>query len=208
VDEPDPLVELFVRDIREGIGGSSVRAGIIKVMTDADGFTPDVSRVMDAAALAQRETGVSISTHSHPASRNGLAQQEFLVSRGVPAERIVIGHSGDTEDIAYLCELMDRGSTIGMDRFGMAHVLADELRVRTVAALLELGYADRMVLSHDAAFYSHVTPPSWRAAFAPRWRMDTIPRYILPALTQAGASSEELEQMLVHNPRRLLEPTP
>jgi phosphotriesterase-related protein len=65
-----------------------------------------------------------------------------------------------------------------------------------------------MVLSHDAAFYSHVTPPSWRAAFAPRWRMDTIPRYILPALTQAGASSEELQQMLVHNPHRLLEPTP
>ena len=63
---------------------------------------------------------------------------------------------------------MDNGSTIGMDRFGMEHVLADDRRVRTVLALLELGYADRMVLSHDAAFYSHVTSPSWRSVAAPR----------------------------------------
>ena len=49
---------------------------------------------------------------------------------------------------------MDAGATIGMDRFGMEHVLPDEARVRTVLALLRLGYADRMVLSHDAAFFS------------------------------------------------------
>lgn len=100
---------------------------------------------------------------------------------------------------------MDNGSTIGMDRFGMEHVLPDERRVRTVVALLELGYADRMVLSHDAAFYSHVTPPSWRAASAPRWRMDTISRSILPMLHEAGATPEAIDQMLVHNPRRLLD---
>jgi phosphotriesterase-related protein len=74
-----------------------------------------------------------------------------------------------------------------------------------VVALLERGYADRMVLSHDAAYYSHVTPPSWRAASAPRWRMDTISRHILPALRGAGVSDDEIDQMLIHNPRRLLE---
>jgi phosphotriesterase-related protein len=100
---------------------------------------------------------------------------------------------------------MDNGSTIGMDRFGMEHVLPDERRVGTVVALLELGYADRMVLSHDAAFYSHVTPPSWRAASAPRWRMDTISRSILPMLREAGVAPETIDQMLVHNPRRLLD---
>jgi phosphotriesterase-related protein len=92
-----------------------------------------------------------------------------------------------------------------MDRFGMEHVLPDEVRVRTVVALLEQDYADRMVLSHDAAFYSHVTPPSWRAQHAPRWRMDTIPRHIIPALREAGVADAEIEQMLVANPRRLLE---
>lgn len=205
IDRADPLLELFVRDIADGIAGSSVRAGMLKVMTDADGITPDVARVMTAAAAAHRETGVPITTHSHPASRNGLAQQAFLRERGVPAERIIIGHSGDSEDLDYLRELMDHGSTIGLDRFGMEHVLADDRRLQNLLALLDLGYADRMVLSHDAAFYSHVTPPSWRARSAPRWRMDTIPRSILPALRDAGVSDATIEQMLVHNPRRLLE---
>lgn len=204
IDGPDPLVELFVRDIRDGIAGSDVRAGMLKVMTDVDGITPDVARVLSAAAIAHQETGVPITTHSHPASRNGLAQQAFLGDRGVPPDRIIIGHSGDTEDLEYLRELMDNGSTIGMDRFGMEQVLSDARRVTTVLSLLELGYADRMVLSHDAAFYSHVTPPSWRATAAPRWRMDTIARHILPMLRDGGASEAEIDQMLVHNPRRLL----
>jgi phosphotriesterase-related protein len=73
--------------------------------------------------------------------------------------------------------------------------------------LLELGYADRMVLSHDAAFYSRVTPPSWRARVAPNWHMETIPRRILPLLRQAGASEADLDRMLVTNPMRLLTPT-
>ena len=205
IDRADPLVDLFVRDITDGIAGTTVRANMLKVMTDADGITADVARVMSAAAAAHGETGVAITTHSHPASRNGLAQQAFLGERGVPAERIIIGHSGDTEDLDYLRELMDNGSTIGMDRFGMEHVLPDDTRIRTVVALLEQGYADRMVLSHDAAFYSHVTPPSWRAVNAPRWRMDTISRHILPALREAGASADLIDQMMIHNPRRLLE---
>jgi phosphotriesterase-related protein len=205
IDGPDPLIGLFMRDIREGIAGTSVRAGLIKVMTDADGITPDVARVMAAAAVAHRETGVPITTHSHPASRNGLLQQAFLGERGVPADRIIIGHCGDSEDLDYLKQLMDNGSTIGMDRFGMEHVLSDDRRLRTVVRLLEEGYADRMVLSHDAAFYSHVTPPSWRARVTPRWRMDTIHRYVLPALTDAGVPDDLIDQLLVGNPRRLLE---
>ena len=204
IDRVDPLVDLFVGDIREGIAGQRVKAGILKVMTDEAGFTDDVTRVMTAAAVAHQETGVTITTHSHPASRNGLQQQSFLGGLGVAPERIIIGHSGDSEDLAYLRELMDNGSTIGMDRFGMEHVLPDERRVRTVVALLRLGYADRMVLSHDAAYYSHVTPPSWRAKSAPNWRMDTVSRRIIPMLRDADVTSEQITQMMVINPRRLL----
>lgn len=203
-DGPDRLVELFVGDITQGIAGTSVRAGMLKVMADSAGITPDVARVMEAAAIAHQETGVPITTHSHPASRNGLQQQEFLAKRGVLPERVIIGHSGDSEDLGYLRSLMDNGSTIGMDRFGMEHVLPDDRRVRTVLALLELGYVDRMVLSHDAAFYSHVTSPAWRSVAAPRWRMDTISRHIIPLLRDAGVSGDEVEQMLIRNPRRLL----
>ena len=207
IDGPDPLVELFVRDFEVGIGGTATRAAMLKVVTDVAGLTDDVARVMTAAAIAHQQTGVPVTTHSHPASRNGLDQQAFLRAHGVPPERVIIGHSGDSEDLAYLRELMDNGSTIGMDRFGMEHVLSDDRRVRVVLELVRLGYADRMVLSHDAAWFSHVTPPSWRARAAPHWTMEDIPRRILPMLRQGGASEADLHQMLVLNPRRLLAPS-
>jgi phosphotriesterase-related protein len=202
---PDPLVQFFVSDIEKGIAGTGVKAGMLKVMSAPTGITADVARVMTAAATAHERTGVPITTHSDPHSRNGLEQQAFLRDRGVALERIVVGHSGDSEDVDYLCQIMDGGSTIGLDRFGMEHVLPDNRRVRTVLALLERGYVDRMVLSHDAAFFSHVTPPSWRAREAPRWHMENIPRRILPLLREGGATEAQLEQMLVANPRRLLE---
>jgi phosphotriesterase-related protein len=206
VDVADELVELFLRDIRSGIAGSGVRAGIIKVATDEAGLTADVCRVLEAAAEASRQSGLAITTHSHPATRNGLAQQRFLADRGVALERVIVGHSGDSDDLDYLRALMDEGSTIGMDRFGMEHVLPDERRVGVVAELVRLGYADRMILSHDAAFYSHVTPPGWRAVHAPAWHLRRIPDVVLPRLHEQGVPREVIDQMLVRNPARLLEP--
>ena len=207
IDGPDDLVELFVRDIEEGIAGTSIRAGMLKVVTDAPAITPDVARVLTAAAEAHQQTGVPITTHSHPASGSGLAQQAFLRERGVALERVIIGHAGDTDDLDHLRSLMDAGSTIGMDRFGMEHVLPDERRVATVLGLLRLGYADRMVLSHDAACFSHVTPPAWRQRHAPNWHMERISRTILPMLRDGGCHTEQIEQMMVANPAKLLSPT-
>jgi phosphotriesterase-related protein len=206
VDGPDPLVELMVRDIEEGIADTPVRAGMIKVMSAEAGLTDDVGRVMEAAAVAHRQTGVPITTHSVPALRNGLEQLTLLARHGVSPTRIIVGHSGDTDDLDYLRAVMDEGSIVGLDRFGMEHVLSDERRIDALMALVELGYADRMVLSHDAAWYSHVTPPSWRAAHAPRWHMEHLVRDILPALRARGIPPRDLETMLVANPRRLLTP--
>jgi len=208
VEGPEPLIELFLRDIENGIGGTDVKAGMLKVMSGEEGITPDVARVMTAAAIAHQQTGVPITTHSHPATRNGLQQQAFFRTHEVSLDRVIIGHSGDSEDLDYLCELMDNGSTIGMDRFGMEHVLDDRRRLRTVLELLGRGYVDRMVLSHDAAIYSHVTPPSWRAQQSPNWHMENLPRRVLPLLREAGVSQAEIDQMLVSNPKRLLEPLP
>ena len=64
-----------------------------------------------------------------------------------------------------------------------------------------------MVLSHDAAFFSRVTPPSWRAAHAPHWNMENLPRRILPALLDGGATEEQIHQLMVVNPARVLVPS-
>jgi phosphotriesterase-related protein len=207
VGGPDPLLELFLRDIEEGIAGTDVRAAMLKVVTDEQGLTPDVRRVMEAAATAHRRTGVPITTHTHAPSRNGRDQLRFFLERGVAPDRIVIGHCGDSQDLDYLRELMDAGATIGMDRFGMEHVLPDDARLSTVLTLLQGGYADRMVLSQDAAFFSRVTPPSWRAGHAPHWTLENISRRILPGLLEQGGTPDQIHQLMVLNPARVLTPS-
>ena len=206
VGGPEPLTEMFLRDIREGIGGSGVRAGMLKVVTDAPGLTPDVQRVLAAAAEAHAATGVPVTTHSNAGLRNGLDQLDFLADRGVDPAHLVIGHSGDSDDLDYLRQLMDAGATIGVDRFGMAHVVDDGACVRTVLALLAQGYADRIVLSHDAAFFSRVTPPSWRREHAPHWRHDHLTRRIVPELLERGADQKDIDLMMIDNAQRLLTP--
>ena len=206
IDGPDPLVELFVRDIEVGIADTGARAAMLKVVTDRPGLTDDVRRVMLAAAEAHLHTGVPITTHTHAPSQNGRDQLAFFKECGVAPERLIIGHCGDSQDLDYLRELMDAGATIGLDRFGMEHVLPDDARIDTVLALLRLGYAERMVLSHDAAFFSRVTPPSWRAQHVPNWHMENIPRRVVPRLLAEGVTEDELHQLLVLNPARLLAP--
>jgi phosphotriesterase-related protein len=63
-----------------------------------------------------------------------------------------------------------------------------------------------MVLSHDAAWFSRVTPPSWRARNTPHWHHENLARRIVPRLLAGGASEEDLHQMLVLNPARVLTP--
>ncbi|KQR12176.1 phosphotriesterase [Cellulomonas sp. Leaf334] len=201
LDGPDPLEDLFVRDLQQGIAGTGVRAAMLKVVA---GGTPDVRRVLTAAAAAHRRTGVPVTVHTDPATHRGREALDLLTRHGVDPTRVVLGHSGDSEDVDDLRALMDTGATLGMDRFGMEHVLPDDRRVRTVLALLRHGYADRMVLSQDAAFYSRVTPPSWRRVHAPHWHLEHLHRRVLPMLRAGGATDEDLDQMLVTNPARLL----
>ncbi len=206
VGGPEPLVDMFTRDVTEGIGGSGVRAGMLKVVTDTPGMTPDVTRVMSAAAEVHRTAGVPITTHSNPAVRNGLDQARFLLEHGVAADHVVIGHSGDSTDLDYLLELLDTGVTLGVDRFGMAHTGEDEDRIDTVVALVRRGYADQLVLSHDSACFSRVTPPSWRREHTPHWSIDHLSRRVLPRLRELGVDDSTIETMMVDNARRLLTP--
>jgi phosphotriesterase-related protein len=206
IDVPDPLEGMFLRDIQEGIADTGVKAGIIKVKSEGAGITPDVERVMVAAARAHKATGVPISTHTDTTVFSGRDQQAIFRKLGVNFERVVIGHSGDTTDLDYLKELMDNGSTIGMDRFGVNARLPEKDRIATVVALCELGYADQMVLSHDAGFYSVFSPPSYRAQRSPEWNLENISDRVLPELKRRGISDEVIHQMMVVNPKRILEP--
>ncbi len=204
-DGPEVMVDMFVKDIREGIAGTNAKAGILKCCTDQPGLTPGVERVLRAVAQAHRKTGVPISTHTHAHTKRGLEQQRVFREEGVDLSRVIIGHSGDTTDIDYLEELIASGSYLGMDRFGIDTILSFEDRVKTVARLCERGHAGKMVLSHDAACFNDWLPERDLPAMLPRWHFLHIHNDVIPALKQQGVTDQQIETMLVHNPRRIFE---
>ena len=204
----DVLDEFFLHDIEEGIAGTGVKPGILKCATDEKGLTPDVERVLRAVARVHRRTGVPISTHTHAPSRRGLDQQRVFGEEGVDLSRVVIGHSGDTEDLEYLRTLMDAGSTIGMDRFGVDIYLPMAKRVAVIADLSRQGYADHMVVSHDANCHFDWVDPEIVKASTPNWHFMHISRDVLPALREAGVTEEQIHSMLVDAPRRILDHGP
>lgn len=201
---PEGLTPLFIRDITEGITGTGIKAAILKCVTDVKGLTNDVERVLRAVAHAQRETGVPITTHTHSGTRRGLDQQRVFAEEGVDLSRVIIGHSGDTDDYDYLEQLIAAGSYLGMDRFGLDTV-PFEKRVEIVAEMCSRGYAERMVLSHDTSCFSDLSDPKRRRKLYPNWRWTHIPQDVLPALRDRGVTDEQIETMLVHNPRRIFE---
>lgn len=202
--DPDPLVDLFVRDIVDGIAGHGVRAAILKVATDKAGLTPDVERCIRAVARASMATGAPISTHTHARSRRGLDQIRVLAEEGVPLDRVVIGHCGDTDDLDYLHALLEAGATLGMDRFGLDMWLSNERRVKTVAVLCDEGWAARLVLSHDACSFHDAVPGGDLTAHAPTNVYSHLLTNVVPALRAAGVTDDQLHLMLVANPRRIL----
>jgi phosphotriesterase-related protein len=203
----DEVAALFIRDITVGIGTSGVKAAIIKCATDTAGVTPVIENILRASARAQKATGVPISTHTFAAGRSGEAQQAIFAQEGVDLRRVVIGHSGDSEDLGYLRGLMERGSTIGMDRFGLDQFLPTAKRVEVLARLCAEGYAGKMVLSHDANCWTDMLSEDDKRRIRPLWHYNHISDDILPALRAAGVTEDQIQQMLVGNPQAILKPS-
>ena len=92
-----------------------------------------------------------------------------------------------------------------MDRFGIDVLCPFEDRVATVAALCAEGYADRMVLAHDAACHNDFFTIQQRESLLPNWHYTHIHDDVLPALRKKGVTDDQIHQMLVTNPRRYFE---
>jgi phosphotriesterase-related protein len=210
--DADYLADVFVHDIEEGIQGTGVKAAFLKCAVDEDGMTEDLDKVLRAIARASLRTGRPIMAHSHPANRSGLDEMAIFEDEGVDPARVQIAHTGDTDDLDYIEELLTRGPFIGMDRFGFDIVLSHRRRVATVIELCRRGYADRMHLSQDAAATIDWFPPGWIERAAPHWHFTWLFERVLPDLREGGVTEEQIETMLERNPARWLsaaaEPSP
>jgi phosphotriesterase-related protein len=201
----EAIVELFVREIREGIDDTGVKAAFLKCAVEQHGLIGDVPRILSVIAAASIETGAPIMVHTNAVAQTGLLALDALTLAGVDPAQVVIAHAGDSNDLEYLRAIADTGASLGCDRFGIEHFNPDAKRIETLAALVAAGYAHSVHLGHDAAcFYDfmHANPP-----FA-----DEHPDYlhishdVIPALLAAGVTREQVDQMLIDNPRRFFTP--
>lgn len=203
---PELMTELFVRDIREGIGETGVKAAFLKCVVEENGLTPNQTRVQRAICETHRETGAPITVHTNAAHQTGRLAMEFYAAEGVDLTKVVIGHAGDSNDLDYLKSIMDQGATIGCDRFGADMFNPTAQRVETIVTLCGQGYTDRIVLSHDAVCYmdafSGEAAQQALAQAAPNWHYEHISRDVLPALRSQGVTNEQITTMMVDNPRR------
>jgi phosphotriesterase-related protein len=207
--DPDAIAELFVHDITEGIQGTEIKAAFLKCAADQPGLSPNIEKVHRAVARASVATGTPIMAHSRPASETGPKQIDLFEEEGVDLAKVQIAHTGDTDDLDYIERLLDRGVWIGMDRFGLDIFLPMERRLPTVTALLERGYADRMFLSQDYCatldwYPVEVMRQMDAAGLARGWSMTLVFERVIPALREAGMTDEQLDTMLVSNPKRWL----
>jgi phosphotriesterase-related protein len=200
----DYMADQFVRDIEVGIQGTEIKAGFLKCCTDHQGVTEDVEKVLRATARASNRTGRPIMTHSHPQSGQGLAQIKVFEEEDVPPGRVLIGHTGDTDSLDYIEELLSHGPYIGMDRYGLDIILPTEQRNSTVVELVGRGYAERMMLSQDTCCTIDWFPQEMVDRMAPNWHMTYVLDEIVPALKEAGVSDDQVDAMMVEAPRRWL----
>jgi phosphotriesterase-related protein len=189
-----------VREIREGINDTGVKAAFLKCAVEEHGIIGDIPRILSAVAAASVETGAPVMVHTNATVQTGRAALEFLVKEGVDPARIVIAHMGDSNDLDYLRAIADAGAWLGCDRFGIDHFNPTADRVRTLAALCAEGYAGRVHLGHDAAaFFDFMVGNPFFANERPDYLL--ISREVLPGLLAAGVTQEQIDQMLVGNPQ-------
>lgn len=206
------MVQRLVAEVEQGMQGTACKAGIIKCATDAPGLSDNNRHLLEIIAKVQRETGLPVYTHTSIQNRCAPAQQAFLLEQGVPADRMVIGHLGDTDDVDFIEGVLQKGSYAGLDRFGLGWIFPDEKRIATLAELVRRGWRDKLVLSHDCSVFIDEFDNEWSER--EKVDLDTlefqfthIENRVVPKLLEAGLTREDIDVMLVGVPKRFFDRT-
>ena len=110
---PEPRGRLARRRVRPrhraGDPGNRGQGSVPQVRGRRAGdHASDVEKILRACARASKRTGRPIMAHSHPATRRGLEIMDVFDEEGVDPKLVQIAHTGDTDDLDYIEELLAR----------------------------------------------------------------------------------------------------
>lgn len=192
------LADLWTTELSEGIAGTSIRAGFIKLAMSDDGPTTLEIRNLNAAVRASRNTGAVIASHTIGGK---VARQEMniLEEAGLDLHRFIWIHAQTEPDISILEEAARRGAYVELDTVGAPFQSQTEL-LETASAFIGSGFADHLLLSHDAGWYNPARPDGlpeegFRGYTA-------LTRDFLPGLLKRGIGEEQVRLITVNNPAK------
>jgi phosphotriesterase-related protein len=197
----DVLAQIMIKEIEEAIEGVDFRAGLIGEIGSSEvGTTAQEEKVLRAAARAHMATGAPISTHTMAGSE-ALHQISICKEEGVDPRRVIISHVG-LDHVEHIRMIAEQGAFLGFDTIGKPRykdeyrMTGDDIQLEVLCAIVNAGYEDQIVLSHDISRTNYLRANGGRGyghllgTFVPRLR--------------ERLSEEVIEKFLIHNPIRAL----
>lgn len=196
------LADHLTREIEEGVDETKRRCGVLKSAVHRARPEALELKGLRAVAIAQRRTGVAITSHTTggrrqevPGGTVGVRQLEILKAEGVDPSRFIVGHVDERPDIDVLAALVDEGCFIQFDVIDKEHWLLDATRAELIQALIARGYVRHLLLSHDRN-RDHEMRYGGGTGYC------HIFEQFLPRLRALGVSDEEIATMMIDNPAR------
>ena len=213
------LCDIMVKELTEGIDNTGIKAGIIGELgcSQPAPFHPEERKVIKAAVLAQKKTGVCITIHPSLFDlkisriiKTGHDCLDLLERQGFNPARFYLSHAGWVcQDLDYLIKLLDRGVTLSFDSFGsnadsQLNTLSvryrkpcDAERIIAIVELCKMGYDKQIVVSQDICMKIHLKKYGG-------YGYSHILENVVPILRREGVSKKQVQKILVENPRNLL----
>lgn len=205
---PEDFAQEMIAQVFQGAWGTDIRAGIIGEIGCQAPWTELERGVMRGALMAQAETGAAVNVH--PGRDHDQPQEvaDFIRAAGGVLERVVISHIDRTIfDTDRLLRLADTGVVLEFDLFGTESAYYplntridmpnDGGRLRMIRTLIDHGHLDRIVISHDICSRTRLSSFGGHG-------YGHIFANVLPMMRRRGFSQDEIDAIMVRNPRRIL----
>lgn len=201
---PEFLAQFFIDECVNGVADIGVKPEFLKCATNENGVTPLNKKALETMAIVQRETNLPLFAHNYHALKTPYEQIKIFEKNKVNMSKVIIGHSGDANDIDYLEDFLRLGCYLGFDRI----FKGCSKTAKTICTLIERGWEDRLLFSHDWAVFIDSQNYTWEErkgkVFSPDHNLMNVHKSLIPHLKELGVSQKQINKALHDNPLRLM----
>ena len=195
-ESADELALRWTKEWEEGIDGTGIKPGFIKIGVNSGELTPLHQKLIRAAARTHLKTGLPIASHTGPAIP-AFQQIEILQQENVSPEAFIWTHAQSEKDPEMHLKAAQKGIWISLDGINEGNM---KEYLEMINNLRNKNCLSKILISQDAGWYSpgEENGGDFRG-------YNTISLKFIPLLRQNGYSEEEIRQLLLLNPRKAFE---